>query len=153
MEFAKDCDSKTFFNAEAINGIPQEDAGPAASQVVDVINDFGEINYSVEGVVQDKFSFESSKKDDINTEKIQKSSKTSSQKGQDVTVPFTTTKQQREALKRFGEQADYTSERSKTQNTMNYPSVDDRTVDEYDTSIDAFGMVFMAVFWWLRRTI
>ena len=70
VEFAKDCDSKTFFNAETINGIPQEDAGPAASQVVNVINNSGKINYSVEGVVQDKFSFEPSKKDDNNTEKI-----------------------------------------------------------------------------------
>ena len=71
VEFAKDCDSKTFFNAETINGIPQEDDGPAASQVVDVTNDSGEINYSVEGVVQDKFSFEPGKKDANNTEKIQ----------------------------------------------------------------------------------
>ena len=60
VEFAKDCDSKTFFNAEIINGIPQEDAGPAASQVVDVINNSGEINYSVKDVVQDEFSFEPS---------------------------------------------------------------------------------------------
>ena len=42
-EFAKDCDSKRFFNAETINGIPQEDARPAASQVFDVINNSREI--------------------------------------------------------------------------------------------------------------
>ena len=52
----------SFFNAETINGITQKDARTTSSQVVDVINDSGEINYSVEGVVQDEFSFESRKK-------------------------------------------------------------------------------------------
>ena len=50
VEFAKEYNRKTFFNAETINGIPQEDTRPA-SQVLDLINSSKEINYSVEGVV------------------------------------------------------------------------------------------------------
>ena len=63
-----------------------------------------------------------------------------------MTVFFTTTKQQREALKKSEEQVDCDGKRSKTQDTMNYPPVDDRAVDEYDTSIDIFGMAFPWLF-------
>ena len=77
---------------------------------------------------------------------IQNLAKQAAKKGHDVTVPFTTTKQQREALKKSEEQVDYTDDRSKTQDKMNHSSVDDRAVDEYENLIDIFRMAFPWLF-------
>ena len=164
VEYAEGYGDSSFYKATVINGVTQQDKGPAASQVCDVKDSADDIDYNVEGVVHNSFHNKPNEKDDNNTRKIQQMARQAVTQGNDVTVPFTTTEQRAQAAgvnvvtqtsqdsqdsssdNDCDAQDDPDSARKSNKETMSYPDVEETAVDEYDTTLDIFGMAFPWLF-------
>ena len=158
VEYAEGYNNADFFNTTVVNGVPQKDNGPAPSQVNEVKENALEIEYVVEGVVHNSFVNNPVDKDDQNTVKMQNLARESLGQGVRVTVPFTTTEQRRQAT--AGNKMTQSTQNSQmsassdvegknwenqraTKETVSYPEVEESIVDEYDDTLDIFGMVFL----------
>ena len=96
--YSEDSNERCFETNPIVNGHVQIDKGPAPSQIADVKESSGEIDYKFDGVIFDKKSSEPGKILDFLTEKVQDIAQEAKNQCAKVSIPFLTTEQREHAV-------------------------------------------------------
>ena len=146
------------WNDHLVNGIQQQDTGPAKSQVADVEEASDDITYRFQGAVSNQFSSEPTKKDDRVIEQIQNMARTATQNGNNAFCPFATSSQKGKdndiPTVTQEEKEEEKNENNSNDNApaiddsdvINYPRVEEKAIDEYDPLEDIFPKVMPWLF-------
>ena len=136
-----------------INGHVQRDEGPARSQVISVEEASEETIYRYLGAVRDTFPNDPGKKYDDVIKRVQETAKLLYQQGLETEFPYATTKQKGnpDDVHIISQLSQETVDSSYSQNSssypltdmekqgiIDYPKVEEKAVDEYDSTADIF---------------
>ena len=157
-EIVDDPDSAALHDGQVINNQKQVDTGPSYSQVVQVEEQETDPVLKQHGIMVENFGNQPEKNFDSITAELQKAAKEAYQQGQDVDFGYTTS-QQRTELPIVTQEHDVSNDDNSSANandadntgneqreTLPYPSVEEKAVDEFDTTLDIFCMAFPWLF-------
>ena len=151
-----------------VNSIPQQDTGPAHSQVLEVEEQEEEPVLKQHGIVYEDFGNSPESNFDKLTWRIQQMTRMAYREGEKIDFKYSTSQQRVVTQESCDEQHDEGSEadidvnaispnnndnnkenhhsRTQKKQTISYPKVELKAVDEFDTSIDVFAMAFPWLF-------
>ena len=150
FDYKTESEMRLHWNDHLVNGIQQQDTGPAKSQVADVEEASDDITYRFQGAVSNQFSSEPTKKDDRIVEQIQNMARTATQNGNNAFCPFATSSQKGNdndiPTVTQEEKEEEKDENNSNDNgpviddsdVINYPRVEEKAIDEYDPLEDIF---------------
>ena len=164
-EIIEDPDSSALHDGEVINKQKQKDTGPAYSQVVAVEEASSEGYIKQHGIICESFGNQPEKNFDQITSTIQGYAKQAYKKGQSVDFCYATSQQRNSIPAVTQDDSDEMSDNSKCsasitqvddsdnerptisgKERINYPKVQEKAIDEFDTSIDIFALAFPWLF-------
>ena len=157
VDIIDDPNSPELLGDNVLNNHPQNDIGPSQSQVYDVEEADEEVYLKQHGIVCENFGNQPEVNFDMVTEQIQQMAKEAGKKGQNVNFYYNTSLQVNTTRTVTQDDSDLESDNGDNydkqnnyqptkKDTISYPEVDTKPVDEFDKSIDIFSLAFPWLF-------